>query len=100
MKQAVRFVFCPAPLSFDPLFLNVFRNRFPMFSSVQCCRSDPIFSDPVFNNSDPDLNPTLICFLMLRKKKFLLWHFLSTCKHLMTLKIKDKKIIWKKLYFR
>ena len=30
----------------------------------------------------------------------MLWHFLTKSKHHMTLKIKDKKIIWTKLYFR
>ena len=39
-------------------------------------------------------------FLMFSKIKKMLWHFYTKSKHLMRLKIKDKKIILTKLYFR
>ena len=84
---------------------------FSLFTPVQCCGSGPFFSgsgsaDPIFEiriqirirvtqkRPDPDLDPdpTQICFFMLSKINIFLWHFLTKSKHLMTLKIKDKKL--------
>ena len=51
-----------------------------------------------FKNSDPILD--LDMFLMFRIINIFIWHFPTKSKHAMTLKIKDKKNIWRKLDFR
>ena len=77
-----------------------------MYLSFQCCGSGPVFSDPDPNLGDPKRpdqtrsGSYLDMFLMFVKINKFLWPFLTKSKHLMTLKIKDKKIILTKLYLR
>ena len=64
-----------------------------------------------FKNTDPDpedskktgsdrIRIRIILRYVFDVKQNKQWHFLTKSKHFMTLKIKDKKIVWTKLYFR
>ena len=66
---------------------------------VQCCGSGQFFFRTRicgfgFEKSDPNLysDLTQICFFYVQQKTIFSWHFLTKCKHLITLKIKDNKL--------
>ena len=96
-----RHIFPSTLISFRPYSYNKTRRGERVLISV--CGSGPFFSDP--DPGDPKTGSDRIRILLryvfdVKQNTYFLWHFLTKSKHLMTLEIKDKKVIWTKLNFR
>ena len=89
-------------------YLNQCSGSGQFFSGSRSGSADPVFKirirvtskRPHPTGSGSRSRSYLEMFLMFSKIIKNLWHFYTKSKHLMRLQIKDKKIIWTKLYFR
>ena len=61
--------------------------------SLNASVADPDPGDPKKTGSESGSGSYLDMFLMFSKIKKFVWHFLNKFKHIMTLKIKDKKLL-------